>query len=1371
MQLRWKPSTSWESSAAGGGRVLAAVGACEVTEGAMRGLAFGAEPVPAREACCVPPPLHYSLQTAHDPHDPLTTPPEQRLPIFQSGSSCAAVESRRGEVCPLAPAPPSMVAKSKRNAAHDKRHENGLAAPGKRITKQKSNPQLNGHANGKAQQPPPPLSSHGHVDQQDMTQPANTDDGALALASSRVHANTMAAAAPGPGRAEERTRAGSDASLDNTADACRPYDSSSGSGPFDAMPSARRRADTHGATPASLSMASMLAVPATILTSCPLRDVLAILIILLQLPPTVLTVVQFLFATLTFVPPQAGTPLSALSAFPSFTDIFQGSGGTPSLFTTIIADATILLVWLLLWVPAQNFFLDLAQAVIAIALGGAAAGKKGTTNSIFICFIIILSSHLLRFRPLRQHIVHFLWTGLARGGLEFLTSPPSPPTFSESFSAPHGWPRSLLGIHILAQGVVRIIRRSLSRRELANLPTGKKTDPESGVPQRSNSTNLDPNADAPNSSSTDGRPPGPPPVASTHKDKASTSRRKRKQATHVRSQQPFWAALASTKVTVLKEMESSRAANDADEANAKDANHIGNAVWRSEDDRVWISEVGFSDISFRVSLSSGADVQEPDGEDACLGSGIDKSKPFYIRVNGADWSSNRIHRSKPIGFQGQEGTGYWVGEIFGLTALSNYYCEFVRTCDNEVFYSASLITSAGPVKELASASVASPPAHQTLRPSSPTTTLKNSIAAADQQLQEQRNRLKRNKKDHKTAIGNIKKEVDTLSNRLANAGGSDERQRQRVLQFTQNIRQADDAAADFALQAENLGSIPEAEAKEAAAKKSEWKKERDNKNAVAGEFEKIKEGIERQVLSVESDISTAFQKRERLQQRQIRLNEQHDRLVTANAEGFTAKQRREQERTALRQQRADVENQYRSNINGYERRTEESNISTAQMLQTVQHYEDLLQQSHQHMSVPTTPEGTLPGTNMSPHGNGFSNFTFPSLNSHVNSTPVSLRGGRGRSSSMLSNVSGFTDAFDEPQSSSAHVLGNPFSTPGPINGRNRSHGSGSLSSGTSSQSSSQRDPLSPIQCIKPMMVSKLASNSSSTFAALPLAVSSRAGCWVGCAFTSDDANRYTTLLLQLSFQVSGNPTNQTDRNPDTKHHPSARKKERKNQMPPPPQQTFPSLKAQIIPLATALYGTKTSLPPASLFEVIPFTRRPSTSALASRTETGTGTPPPTIIGVALIAYTGPACSPFTSWELLSYVDEERSFVAGARRLLEELRGGVGGLIGVLIESGNWSVKHPRVPDLVAGAYGDGEEEGGEEGKSEVEEEGGEEGESEVEGSEDEEGGEEEGESEGEDEEDEEERVEEADVDDGEAILELCGHGMWIATLASIAEER
>ncbi|KAF2260962.1 hypothetical protein CC78DRAFT_547028 [Lojkania enalia] len=963
-----------------------------------------------------------------------------------------------------------MVAKGKRTNQHDKRHENGLAAPGKRITKQKSNPQLNGTANGNGKPLPPTPPLLHDVNQQFMTQPATPSDSAQGTL---AHANNTAGNASAR-PAEERERAGSDASLDGI-EPFRPYDNS-GPLPHHAPPpppSAPQRVDANGSKMAPAYKANMLTVATTILSSCPLRDVLAILIILLQLPPTVLTIVQFLFATLTFVPPQAGTPLSALSAFPSFTDIFQGSGGTPSLFTIVFADAFILVLWLVLWVPVQNFFLDLAQAVIAIALGGAAAGKNGTTNSIFICFVIILSNHLFRFRPLRQHIVQFLWTGLARGGLDFLASPPSTPSYQENFSTPHGWPRSLLGIHILAQGVVRIIRRSLSRREAAqSLPTGKKTDPEAGVHlPRTTTTNLDPNADVPSSSSGDGRPPGPSPATHSHKDKASSSRRKRKQATHVRSQQPFWAALASTKVTVLKEMESSRAANDAGEANAKDANHIGNAVWRAEDDRVWISEIGHSDISFRVSIHEmvGFDIPQEE-QNGNVGSAVDKSRPFYIRVNGADWSSTRIRQATLLGYEGEEGKGMWVGEIFGLTALSNYFCEFVRTVDHEAFYSASLITSAGPTAE--QASIASPPAHQSLRPSSPTTTLKNSIAAADQKLQDYRNRLKRNRKDHKAGITAIKKEVDTLSNRLANAGGSDERQRQRVLQFNQNIRQAEDAAADFALQIDALGDIPEDEAAEAATTKREWKKERDYKESVSAELESVKREIARQANGIESDITSALQKRERLQHRQSRLNEQHERLITANKEGYSAKQRKELERLALLQERNHIENQYRSNINGFERRAGDLNAAAAQAMQTIQHYEALVfQQSQQPSSIPTTPEGPLPGTNttMSPHGGSFAAFSFPPLSGQVNSTPGSIRGGRGRSSSMLSNISGFTDGFDELSSPTVTMHDNPLSAQGLLNGRKGSHGSGSLGSGTSSQSSSQRDPMSPVPNVKPVM--------------------------------------------------------------------------------------------------------------------------------------------------------------------------------------------------------------------------------------------------------------------------------------------------------------
>jgi hypothetical protein len=349
--------------------------------------------------------------------------------------------------------------------------------------------------------------------------------------------------------------------------------------------------------------------------------------------------------------------------------------------------------------------------------------------------------------------------------------------------------------------------------------------------------------------------------------------------------------------------------------------------------------------------------------------------------------------------------------------------------------------------------------------------LKNSIAATEQQLQEHRGRLKRNKKEHKAALAAIKKEGDKLANSLGTAGGNDERQRQRTLQLTQNIRQAEDAANDIALKINALGDIPVDETNKATEKRLVWKRERSNKEAVCTELENVKAETERQVRSVEGDITTAVQKRERLQQRQARLNEQYDRLIVANEEGYTAKQRKEQERLALEREKIRTQVSYRTNIENYERRANEINASTAQMMQTIHHLDALNhQQSQQPPSVPATPDGPLPGTNgMSPFARPFSSFTFPSFNANVGSTPGSLRGGRGRSSSMLSNISGFTDGFEDMATPSKNVLYNPFQDVGLLNGRKGSHGSGSLSSGTSSQSSSQRDPTSPLPNVKPVV--------------------------------------------------------------------------------------------------------------------------------------------------------------------------------------------------------------------------------------------------------------------------------------------------------------
>jgi hypothetical protein len=57
-------------------------------------------------------------------------------------------------------------------------------------------------------------------------------------------------------------------------------------------------------------------------------------------------------------------------------------------------------------------------------------------------------------------------------------------------------------------------------------------------------------------------------------------------------------------------------------------------------------------------------------------------------------------------------------------------------------------------------------------------------------------------------------------------------------------------------------------------------------------------------------------------------------------------------------------------------------------------------------------------------------------------------------------------------------------------------------------------------------------------------------------------------------------------------------------------------------------------------------------------------PTQSCFGVAIILYTGPPTLPFTSWTLISYVDNQPDIITGANRLLADLRRGMGGVIGM-----------------------------------------------------------------------------------------------------------
>jgi len=899
-------------------------------------------------------------------------------------------------------------AKHKNANQHEKRHDTGLAPPGKRISKDKlpSGSSVNGSANGKPDNPvqPPRLPSSGlnqgltfshSAPQTDNIPPRASDD--------RVEI--------------ERAERKDSLPTDGPADEVITLDMGAAPAPMDRT-SSESRCVGDGQTLRSLGSqaSSTLAFAVTILRSCPLRDAVAILILLLSLPPTLIITVHALFSSLTLVTPSvASFNWSSWTSFHAFESWFHATqGGGPSPFTILLFDAITWSLYMMLPLNAQSFMLDFGQVVIAISLSGATADKGTSSNSVALCSAIIAILHLSRYKALHLTGMDYLRSFLQGLGLTIPGDSLASSRFISSTTTVHGWARMFLGCHILAQGILTLLRRSLAGVSRPQ-PT-KKQDPEAASYSdagKAPSGSTDANPETPPNSSTDGRHPGPSPAVRDKNERVSNSKKKRKQANQVRSQQPLWAAIASTKVTFLKEMEQKQASTDALEASSGDSSSSsGLATAILQQDRVWVADVYSTEVTFAADLSTATLIQKPNTDDKLpLSAGIDRLKPFYVRLNGADWGSTRIFPTA----EDEETTRskLWTVEIYGLTPMTKYSCEFVRLSDQQVLDSATVITLLAPNAEQTSATAA--PSQQSLRPLSPTSTLKQSIAAAENKREEVRNRLKRYRKDHKNTASTVRREIEQLNSKVASSGGQDERLRQRILQLTQNVKQADDATAALKEETDGLGDIPEDEVAEANSRKQEWDSARDARAAALAELEQAKAEANKKISSLHAELASAGQKHDRQTARLTKLNEQFERLVSEQHADQSNRQRREQERAHTREERTRLEEQANYWVRHTRLEAENLNIRANEFFQEADLLNTQLQRQQASISRPPTPEGDLPGTNgpqshQTNRGLSFSMFGMPQ--GHGSSAPA--WGGRQRSSSMLSGYSGFTDDLDVP---------------------------------------------------------------------------------------------------------------------------------------------------------------------------------------------------------------------------------------------------------------------------------------------------------------------------------------------------------------------
>lgn len=266
-------------------------------------------------------------------------------------------------------------------------------------------------------------------------------------------------------------------------------------------------------------------------------------------------------------------------------------------------------------------------------------------------------------------------------------------------------------------------------------------------------------------------------------------------------------------------------------------------------------------------------------------------------------------------------------------------------------------------------------------------------------------------------ISKIRKELENYNHRLQ-SGTDENRQKQRSLQLERNIRQTEEATAVLEVQLDTLETVPEEEMAQWSAQKAEFERELELLNSAKEELASARSEANQEVQSLQSELNLTVQKRERLQSRRTRLNEQYERIISANAQGLNERERRAAEQFAREQDHAKLEATFQEQFNSITHSVQDHQMRISHLWQQASSIEQSIQQHQQQMLLdtgPLTPEGNLPGTN-------------PPLETSESSTTTALTG---RSllalsfpparSSPLQNVSSLVDATSSQPASPAQT--------------------------------------------------------------------------------------------------------------------------------------------------------------------------------------------------------------------------------------------------------------------------------------------------------------------------------------------------------------
>ncbi|KAK9320792.1 hypothetical protein V1517DRAFT_195927 [Lipomyces orientalis] len=250
--------------------------------------------------------------------------------------------------------------------------------------------------------------------------------------------------------------------------------------------------------------------------------------------------------------------------------------------------------------------------------------------------------------------------------------------------------------------------------------------------------------------------------------------------------------------------------------------------------------------------------------------------------------------------------------VSGLTPITEYEVEVCRTFKNGRQVTICRTNICTSPKD---PSAVSSQQHQPSRPLSPVTTLLDTLCTTNSTLTEEKQKLKRARRDHSKHLSALRSEIDALKARLGAGDKGDERAWRRVLALRESVRRTEEEIESLSQRTEELEREERSVGSDIDSRRAEWQAKMRELECHEAEFRAKQEQASRKERGLHGDEAAIQSKRDKLATRHRKLMADFQRADQERRNAWEQEfARRKLQREQLAERRQAIEEEFSNAI-------------------------------------------------------------------------------------------------------------------------------------------------------------------------------------------------------------------------------------------------------------------------------------------------------------------------------------------------------------------------------------------------------------------------------------------------------------------------